>query len=444
MSSNYLDMMRRQAGRPSAGFQFTSKNLLALLAIVGMGASGVYWWGVQSQLTDNRIVALAFTAILVLAPPSLVSFLIPWSPGGMLLQKVNARTWGHAAVICASLYLIWYSYQIQYSWWAAQPVVRDSNLAYQQVLIGIIGFIIIPALLWTPVTSEELIEQVRQAHLVKRYELQTQADIAILRSTLLRAQEQALVGFANLTVDERAELAGVLTGLVEGIDRTLREVGESVHKVSGAMMPFEALADNDDVQEILEYIGGSLTSGNMRAIEQGPDRSVELAPAYIETIRADNEQARIAGARARADDVNDRARGAGAGAVALVPASRSIPSGRDETRSAPLISDDPGSPQIAGDQSIRSALAKVGAYMGPAPMDDEERAAIEVLPTAGEALAAMGFAKAPWMIVDLAKALHIDEGTARKIAAIWFRKQVVRRGPDKGLAKGRYQFVEVR
>ena len=48
----------------------------------------------------------------------------------------------------------------------------------------------------------------RQAHLVKRYELQTQADIAILRATLLRAQEKALLGFANLTLDEREELAG--------------------------------------------------------------------------------------------------------------------------------------------------------------------------------------------------------------------------------------------
>ena len=329
MSSNYLDMMRRQAGRRRAGgFQFTSKNLLALLALVGMLASAVYWWGVQSQLTDNRIVALAFTAILVLAPPSLVSFLIPWSPGGMLLQKVNARTWGYGAVICASLYLIYYSYQLQSIWWAMQPVVRDSNLINYQVFVGIIGFIIIPALLWTPVTSEELVEQVRQAHLVKRYELQTQADIAILRATLLRAQEKALIGFANLTVDEREELAGVMKGLVSGIDRTLREVGESVHRVSGAMVPFEALEDNDDVQEILEYIGGSLTSGNMRAIEEDmDDRRVSLrdldiqdrsvkSPAYVETIRAGSEQARIAEARDRADEVNVRARGAG-GRVAV-------------------------------------------------------------------------------------------------------------------------------
>jgi len=264
VSSRYLDMVRGQRRR-SGGFQFTSKTLLTLLALIAMGGSAVYWWGVQSQLTDNRVVAAAFTAILVLAPPSLVSFLIPWSPGGMLLQKVNARTWGYLVVVGCSLYLLYYSFQIQLSWWLAQPVVADSNLVYQQVLIGIIGFIIIPALLWTPVTSEELVEQVRQAHLVKRYELQTQADIAILRATLLRAQEKALVGFANLTVAERQELAAVMKGLLSGIDRTLHEMGQSVKTVSGAMVPFEALEDNDDVQEILEYIGESLTRTTLAA-----------------------------------------------------------------------------------------------------------------------------------------------------------------------------------
>jgi hypothetical protein len=259
MSSRYLDMIRRQQRRSGGGFQFTSKNLLAMLACVALCGSAVYWWGVQSVLTDNRAVAVAYTVILVLAPPSLVSFLIPWSPAGMLLQKVNARTWGYAVVIACAAFLIYYSFSIQSSWWAAQPVVSNSELVPLQVLIGIIGFIMIPALLWTPVTSEELVEQVHQAHLVKRYELQTQADIAILRATLLRAQEKALIGFANLTIEEREELASVMRGLVTNIDRTLREVGHSVKTVSGAMIPFDALEDNEDVQEILDYIGESLT-----------------------------------------------------------------------------------------------------------------------------------------------------------------------------------------
>jgi len=273
-------MMRGQRRR-NTNLQFTSKTLLALLALIAMGGSAVYWWGVQRTLTQDTAVAVAFTAILVLAPPSLVSFLIPWSPGGMLLQKVNARTWGYAVVVACSLYLLYYSFQIQWSWWAAQPVVADTGLIYQQVLIGIIGFIVIPALLWTPVSSDELVEQVRQAHLVKRYELQTQADIAILRATLLRAQEKALVGFANLTIEEREELAAVMRSLVGGIDRTLKEVGQTVKTVSGVAMPFDGmLDDNEDIRDVLEYISESLTRSTLASRNAAERQEMALqAPA---------------------------------------------------------------------------------------------------------------------------------------------------------------------
>jgi large-conductance mechanosensitive channel len=238
--------------------QLTSKSILAFLAVVSMGASAINWWGIQSILTPSKPMAVAYTLLLVLAPPSLMSFLIPWSPGGMLLQKVNARTWGYFVVVTCAILLVYYSIQLQSAWWMAQKVTVESGMVYQQVLISIIGFIIIPALLFAPVSSEELVEQVKQAHLVKRYELQTQADIAILRATLLRAQEKALIGFANLTVEEREELAGVMRGLVAGIDRTLIEVGQSVKRISGATAPFYALEDNEDVQEVLDYIGNSL------------------------------------------------------------------------------------------------------------------------------------------------------------------------------------------
>lgn len=279
--SRYLEMVRAQRRQRGGGFQFTAKSLLALIAVVAMGGSAVYWWGVQSQLTGNYVVAAAFTAILVLAPPSLVSFLIPWSPGGMLLQKINAKTWGYAVIIGAACYLLYYSFEIQYSWWASQPTVASTGLILQQVIIGIIGFIIIPALLWTPVTSDELVEQVRQAHLVRRYELQTQADIAILRATLLRAQEKALIGFANLTVQEKEELAQVMRGLVRGIDTTLRDIGESVKSVSGAAVPFGSLEDNDDIRGYLDYIHESLTDN---AIGHASGR-----PALPQQYREDDE-----------------------------------------------------------------------------------------------------------------------------------------------------------
>lgn len=271
---------QRRRGNGGGGFQITGKSLLTLLAFVAMIGSGVYWWGVQSLLTSNTIIAAAFTAILVLAPPSLTSFLIPWSPGGMLLQKINARTWGYGVIIAAALFLIYYSFEIQYSWWSTQPTVVNTGLVLQQVIIGIIGFIIIPALLWTPVTSEELVEQVRQAHLVRRYELQTQADIAILRATLMRAQEKALIGFANLTVQEKEELASVMRGLVTGIDKTLRDIGDSVKTVSGAAVPFSSLDDNDDIRGYLDYIHESLTDNAL--LPRRGSREMERVPAQYD------------------------------------------------------------------------------------------------------------------------------------------------------------------
>lgn len=261
--SRYLELVRRSRQK---GPLFTAKGLLVILATISMIASTVYWWGIQSQLTQDWLVAIAFTAIMVLAPPALVSFLIPWSPAGMLLQRINAQTWGHVVVFIAASFLIYYSFEIQWAWWSAQQVVYDARLVLQQVLIGIIGFIIVPALLWTPVSTDELVEQIRQAHLVRRYELQTQADIAILRATLLRAQEKALIGFANLTVQEREELAGVMRALVRGIDQTLQQIGESVEKVAGVTVPFESLEDNEQVQYYLDTVRRALTDTEVCAL----------------------------------------------------------------------------------------------------------------------------------------------------------------------------------
>jgi hypothetical protein len=300
-------MVRGQRLR-GRGELFTAKSVLSLLAIVAMIGSSIYWWGVQSQLTDNMMMAIAFTAILVLAPPVLTSFLIPWSPGGMLLQKINAKTWGYIVVILAALYLLYYSFEIQYSWWATQQVVADTGLVLQQVIIGIIGFIIIPALLWTPVTSEELVEQVRQAHLVKRYEIQTQADIAIMRNTLLRAQEKALIGFANLSASEKEELAAAMRGLVSGIDQTLQDIGKSVKTVSGATLPFSSLKDNDEIQGYLDYIHDSLTGNALAQVsgKQDVDMLADPRDQRDDQLDVRSSHARRRPPRDYRDDRDDR------------------------------------------------------------------------------------------------------------------------------------------
>src|SRR5262245_18810168 len=207
----------------------SAKDAMRGLAAIALIAAGFFWfpvcWTLVEPTTIGEIcIAISSGLFLVVAPPVLTSFLVPWSPAGMLLQKINARTWGQLVVVAASSYLIYYSYIILNAWWGARPAVAESGLTTYQTIIGIIAYALVPALLWAPVSSEELAEHLKQAQLVRRYEVQTAADIAILQTTLLRAQQQAAVGFANLAAAERKELSDVLRGLVGGIDQTIQEI----------------------------------------------------------------------------------------------------------------------------------------------------------------------------------------------------------------------------
>jgi hypothetical protein len=94
VSSRYLDMMRGQR-RSNTSFQFTSKTLLVVLALIAMGGSAVYWWGVQHLLTQDTAVAIRLVVILVLTESNSFSTSILWSLDGMLLQKVNADAWDY-------------------------------------------------------------------------------------------------------------------------------------------------------------------------------------------------------------------------------------------------------------------------------------------------------------------------------------------------------------
>ena len=123
--------------------------------------------------------------------------------------------------------------------------------------------------------ANEYLRQLEQD--VYKRQLQTQADIAILRATLLRAQQLALKGFANLTLKERQELAGAMNGLMTSIDRTLHEVGDTVKVVSGVALPFDGmLDDNEDIRGVLDYISDSLVN---------TDLGIEAPAAYTQAAQ---------------------------------------------------------------------------------------------------------------------------------------------------------------
>lgn len=243
--------MQRQGEHGTA-----AKDAMRLLAGIALICSGCFWFPIEWQLVGPQTwgdVAMAIGGglFLVVGPPVLTSFLVPWSAAGQLLSNLKWRTVGQVVVLAASLYLLYHSFTILQAWWAARPMVAQTGLTTQQAVVGIIANILVPALLWAPVSSEELQYELRQHQLVERYKVQTAADIAILQKTLLQAQQKAAVGFANLTAGEREELAAVMHGLIAGIDQTQQEIAGNLQDAMGVAMQFPALADDADFSRLL-------------------------------------------------------------------------------------------------------------------------------------------------------------------------------------------------
>jgi hypothetical protein len=260
-------MIARRHGRAPRRPMVTGRQALLMVALGALAGAASFWWQIERTLAPSTGVAAAYTIIMTLAPPTLLSTLLPWSPAGQLLARLRARTWGTLVVTLSALILGWSSVERQAAWWALQPVVAASGLTTLQVLIGLLGFVLIPALVWAPTSDDELIQTIRQAQLVARYAAQTQADLALLRATLLRAQVLASRGAAAWTSDERAELAQILRGLVGGIATSLDQLTTSVASVTGVRIPPPALDALPAVQAALEHGAAALTGGPETRLE---------------------------------------------------------------------------------------------------------------------------------------------------------------------------------
>lgn len=254
-------------------WRWTAQNMMVVLAFVSTGAGIFHWGSIQFFLHEVSgewtlynvqivLIASAMTLILGIAPGVFTAFLFPNSPGGMLLQKIQSGTWGYWMIATVAGFYLLYSWMVFSSWYAARETIQATGMVTFQTLAAITGYIILPALCWAPLATSDIVEQLRQAHLVRRYRLQTQADIAILRATLLRAQEKALKGFANLTVRERQELAGVMKALVTSIAASQAGFAQNVRELTGVAAQFET-DDRDDIIEMLTYIEQSLVGGNL-------------------------------------------------------------------------------------------------------------------------------------------------------------------------------------
>lgn len=165
MSNRNLDMVLALLRRSRQ--KLVTKDSVASVGVVWLVLSTAYWWSISTALSHDRFVALVLSAPLVLMPPAVGKMLGLWSRYGLPPSK-NKRAWELVVVTAGSLSLLYCSYQMQYAWWKMQPQVVKQDLLVPQILVGIVGFVVIPALLWMTVAARERSERVQQVQAIKR------------------------------------------------------------------------------------------------------------------------------------------------------------------------------------------------------------------------------------------------------------------------------------
>lgn len=246
----------RQARRATAG-----RNVLSALSLMFLAASFCFWgvlhWTTLVQQPGypvggwpQAIVALVLTVVYAFALPLLLSMLIPTTPAGQMLQKTQWRTIGFWVIIPAVLWLGAYAIELMRLWFDAQPAIKAGNLQMAYIAACVVAFIMIPALAWVQVTPERWIQEIEAAHAVKKLQLLQDGELAILKAQLVRVEQQAAIGWANLLPAEQQEVTETLKGLFMAISDNQRLIARTV----GAQAAAERALGDADIAESLAYV----------------------------------------------------------------------------------------------------------------------------------------------------------------------------------------------
>jgi hypothetical protein len=239
-----------------------ARSALDVIALIFLGCAFAFWgvafWqllGPPALLSLLSIQAVVLALVYSLATPLLWSMLVPTTPAGQLLQKTQWRTFGFAAIVGAAFFL---SYQAEWmleAWLYAQPAIRENNMARGLALSLAIAFILCPALAWVQLTPERWLQQIQQAHQVKKLEMQQRGELAIIKASLVRAETLAAVGWANLLPGERDEVLGTLRGLLMGSADSMR----AVVKTLGLSADLErSIMNDDEIADQLDYVKNAI------------------------------------------------------------------------------------------------------------------------------------------------------------------------------------------
>jgi hypothetical protein len=304
-------------------------NVLHAASPICLFASASFWlvlyWSLlapQSVFSSQALIATLMGLVYAVVLPVLWSILMPNTPAGMLLQQTRYKTWGFAFVIAASGFLTYHAGGLLYVWWDSQPNVHQSGQTLFLTIACVISFVGIPALAWVQATPEQWLEQVKQWHQINRLKTQQAADIAILKSRLLWAQQKAAVGVANLLPAERAELVATMRGLFQGMNETIDDIAGAFRNVADVEYSFRQ-SDSDDIYRVFDSVAEQLER-HAAAV------AIPVTP-HSDDLERDEPAA-----------------------LTLAPASRSE-AGQNVPTAKPSRAGDPGSSRITSDEAYRLA-----------------------------------------------------------------------------------------
>ena len=248
------------------------------LLILGQVIQPVPAWPVAPAALPTMAIEVLLTITLALSStlvtPIFWSALFPNTMAAQLLQELRRTTWGFYVIAGSLVLLVVFAFAVAFAFLYQRPVAlmdgrtvllgeADLPFVVLLTLIMLIFFVAVPAWTWNQLTPLDWALEGKQSFLVRRLRVQHDADIAIMKTTLLRMQQQAAVGIANLMPAERAELVAAQHALFRGMDDTLRAIAGAFHDATGAEIVFpefeDAVAEHfATVARELEAIAGQI------------------------------------------------------------------------------------------------------------------------------------------------------------------------------------------
>lgn len=270
MHQQLLSMPRRSGGR----------NVIAVASDFGVWAGGFFWvwvffnligptWPATIGDIPRTVLETALTLLLgscmAFVTPALWSSVLPGTSAGMLLQSAQRRTLGFVALLAASLFLAYLSFQVIQSWWSSRPAVVESGLVNALTLTSLIFFVLVPALAWSWSTPAAWLHEIEQDHKVRQLRMAQETELALAKAGYSRALMIMSAGLDNATMQQREYVAGVVMAIHRGRNEQLRQVAGHLQALTGVEA---SLAWRDDqLIDQLEQVRTAITS-NEQAINE--------------------------------------------------------------------------------------------------------------------------------------------------------------------------------